>query len=196
MLNGALCNPLGESSSFTLSPVLLFALAGHAAELAQGCCEADNSQMHPKHYCALTDTLECLIVQYWPEEQFPLRKVRPTAWSQCASAVAQRWLSSWVDCWRGSVAATSQCQNAHSCRLLQVGRMVLDKVVDNFHNESEQIAFSPHNLVPGTKPLQPVLPDVAAAVMRMEQSKPGSADLGGSTCSCSLAPSADECSPA
>ena len=28
--------------------------------------------------------------------------------------------------------------------------MVLDKVVDNFHNESEQIAFSPHNLVPGT----------------------------------------------
>eukprot|EP00891_Asterochloris_glomerata_P006791 jgi/Astpho2/6791/Aster-07235 len=42
--------------------------------------------------------------KYWPEEQFPLRKV---------------------------------------------GRMVLDKVVDNFHNESEQIAFSPHNLVPG-----------------------------------------------
>ena len=38
--------------------------------------------------------------------------------------------------------------------------MVLDKVVDNFHNESEQIAFSPHNLVPGTKSPLPVLPEL------------------------------------
>ena len=54
------------------------------------------------------------------------------------------------NCVGGSATATSTCKNARSRCFLQVGRMVLDHVVDNFHNESEQIAFSPHNLVPGT----------------------------------------------
>ena len=33
--------------------------------------------------------------------------------------------------------------------LQEVGRMVLDRNVDNWHNENEMIAFSPGMLVPG-----------------------------------------------
>ena len=54
-------------------------------------------------YCS--KVLRCLLVQNWPEEQFP---------------------------WQ------------------PVGRMVIDTPVSNFHNESEQIAFSPGSVVPGS----------------------------------------------
>lgn len=33
--------------------------------------------------------------------------------------------------------------------LRQIGRLVLDTNIENFHNESEQIAFSPGRVVPG-----------------------------------------------
>lgn len=33
--------------------------------------------------------------------------------------------------------------------LIPVGKMVLDTNVDNFHNETEQVAFCPANVVPG-----------------------------------------------
>lgn len=33
--------------------------------------------------------------------------------------------------------------------LRKVGKMVLDQNIDNFHNESEQIAFNPGTVVPG-----------------------------------------------
>jgi Catalase len=33
--------------------------------------------------------------------------------------------------------------------LRQVGRLVLDTNIENFHNENEQIAFSPGRVVPG-----------------------------------------------
>ncbi len=39
----------------------------------------------------------------------------------------------------------------------KVGKMVLDQNIDNFHNESEQIAFNPGTVVPGDKNLHGVV---------------------------------------
>lgn len=46
--------------------------------------------------------------------------------------------------------------------LRQVGRLVLDTNIENFHNENEQIAFSPGRVVPGDRCCS-----VAAAFLQM-----------------------------